>query len=307
MSTNNILLTICIPTYNRPNHINTQVKDVLKQLNPETRLIVLDNHSEIAVESLFSKEELSLFTIIRHHTNIGGDANNARCLEIVQYGWVWLLGDDDRISSNAVSIILQLIKSHNDYCFINTGNKETKEIKSFEEFANHLKIRGVWGNSFFQSACLYNMNHLYKSLFWLYDFLSTQVGQFCIILKHIELNDAKCLFTKINIIKDKEGAKWNKLQFIDNTSLLFDRMYYKRKILRSSLFKVMVDSYLEFLACSDTSFKERLHYLKLILNKMGIINLILYNRLYICMYIIRRFFPLKLYNYLVQIYKRKNV
>lgn len=304
MSNKKVLLSICIPTYNRPEHIKNQVKDVLKQLTSETKLIVLDNHSQIPVSTLFSDDDLKKFTLIRHHTNIGGDANNARCLELVQEGWVWLLGDDDRISPNAVSTILQLIKSHADYCFINMCNKQSEYVTNFEGFVNHLKIRGAWGNSFFQSACLYNMSKLYKSLFWLYSFLSTQIGQFCIILKHMELYDDKCFFSDTSVIIDKDDAKWNKLQFIDNTSLVFDRMHYKHSILRPTLFKSMVDSYLEFLASAHISLGERVHYFRLVFNKMGFFNVLIFNRLYLCRYFVRRYFPIKIYNYLVKKIKK---
>ena len=95
-------LTITIPTYNRPDHIQRQVRDVLKQMTDEVALVVFDNCSDTPVSNLFTDEEKKKFDIIRNPVNIGGDANQARCLESVPEGWAWTLGDDDTIVDDAI-------------------------------------------------------------------------------------------------------------------------------------------------------------------------------------------------------------
>ena len=47
---NNKILTICIPTYNRPKKLNNQLKVLLPQLNNEVKLIVRDNHSNYNIK-----------------------------------------------------------------------------------------------------------------------------------------------------------------------------------------------------------------------------------------------------------------
>ena len=181
-------LYITIPTYNRPTQIQKQVRDVLKQLRENVYLIVVDNCSDVPVDTYFTKDELCKFTIIRNRINIGRDQNQVRCLENVEDGWAWTLSDDDTILDNSIETIMNAINEHPDFCYINFGNKKEAIVESFDELVKYLGITGTFGISFFQSACVYNMSRLSNSLWWFNDFLSSQVGQICMVLKHMEKN-----------------------------------------------------------------------------------------------------------------------
>ena len=289
----NIVLTVCIPTYNRPEHIKTQVRDVLSQLTSEVRLIVLDNHSDVPVSTYFTQEELDKFQIIRHSTNIGADGNNARCLETAKSGWVWLLGDDDRIRPDAISFILNLIRSNNDSCFINTGNKRDVKCNSFDEFLAYFRVRGTYGKAFFQTACLFNMDKLTKSLIWYYIFISSQMGQFYFVLKHMELNPGEsCLFCTDSLIVDKEPPTWNALEIINNSGFIFDKFHYLKKKMKDTIFSSLGNMYFDNLgAAHNISFFERGHYLVLIFKNIGVYNVFRYNFIGISYYIMGRCLP----------------
>lgn len=100
------ILTIGIPTYNRPNSIVKTVRALLPQLNDLVVLRVWDNCSDIPVVDLFTEEEKKKFTIARNKANIGGDANIAGCIYHASTKWVWTLGDDDIPNNEAVKTIL---------------------------------------------------------------------------------------------------------------------------------------------------------------------------------------------------------
>lgn len=53
----NAILTIAIPTYNRPDKIQKQVRLLLPQLTPEVKLTIRDNNSLRPVVSLFNTTE----------------------------------------------------------------------------------------------------------------------------------------------------------------------------------------------------------------------------------------------------------
>ena len=300
----NLKLAVCIPTYNRPDHIKRQVRDVIKQLVPGVRLIVLDNHSPIPVESLFSEEELSQFLIIRHHVNIGGDANNVRCLELAEDGWVWLLSDDDTIRPDAISVVLNLINQHRDCCFINTGNKKTIELSTFDDFLSYFKIRGTWGKAFFQSACLFNMSVMKDSLIWYYNFLSSQIGQLCMVIKHMELNEgAKVFFTSESLITGKEPGGWDPMKLVINSSCIIDKFQYCKKRMRPTVFYSLGNMYLDSISSLK---KGRLKYLRFINNKLGFFNILRYNYIGVAYYMMARIMPsnyrVKLHEYVAKRY-----
>ena len=70
-------LSIIIPTYNRSELLQQQVRRILPQLNSDVELILIDNKSDYDVFSLFSETELKRFKIIVNNINIGGAANIA--------------------------------------------------------------------------------------------------------------------------------------------------------------------------------------------------------------------------------------
>lgn len=290
-------LTVTIPTYNRPVQIQKQVRDVLKQLCRDVALVVFDNCSDIPVSSYFTPEELSGFTIVRNKVNIGRDQNQFRCLEYVDEGWVWTLSDDDPIKDDAVQTILSFIDNYPTYCYLNLGNKKDADILSFEELVNYFGITGTFGISFFQSACVYNMDRLKTSLWWFNDFLSSQIGQICMVMKHLEYNTGeKCLFSTTHIIGVCPPGGWDPFKFIINSSIIIDKYHYKKKLLKSTLFKGLGDMYYPMMAASKLKLVDFLYCNHYLINKFGFLNVLRYNYLTFAGNIARRIIPNELYN-----------
>jgi glycosyltransferase involved in cell wall biosynthesis len=138
------MLTICIPTYNRTDKVRQRILELLPQLASGVKIIVIDNSSVIPVSSAIGDliERNENVSVIKNKFNIGMSANIARCIEVCNTEWMWLLGDDDEVLPQAVQIILDDISSVNNeisclkyssYCGI---NKE-EEILSFSEFLQH--------------------------------------------------------------------------------------------------------------------------------------------------------------------------
>lgn len=290
-------LTVTIPTYNRPTQIQKQVRDVLKQLCPDVVLVVFDNCSDVPVSSYFSSEELSKFTIVRNKVNIGRDQNQVRCLEYVDGGWAWTLSDDDSIKEDAIRTILFFINKYSDYCYINLGNKKDAEILTFGQLAEYFKITGTFGISFFQSACIYNMDKLKTSLRWFNDFLSSQIGQICMVLKHLENNvGEKCLFSTNHIIGVCPPGGWSPIKFIINSSIIIDKFHYRKKELKGTLFKGMGDMYYPIIATSNLCVSDFIYYNIFLIKKFGIVNIIRYNFLTFSGNIAKRIMPSNIFH-----------
>ena len=291
------MLTITIPTFNRPEHIRRQVRDLLPQLRAETSLIVYDNCSDIPVSSLFTQEELSQFIIVRNRFNIGGVANIGKCLaENGETGWIWLLGDDDRIADNAVDFILKTINNHQECCFINFQQKQTKLTSTFLEFLDYMKIIGAFGVSFFQSACLFNMDKLSPYVMYYYEFISSWVGQIAMVIKYLEHNpNDHCFFTADRIIIDSSVGGWSHLEIIVTSSILIDRFNNQKKIMRKNLFKALGDMDFTILAQEKSSFSTKWFYRSFIIGKLGYINVLKYNKVTYGQYVLSVLLPSKLF------------
>jgi len=120
-----ILLSICIPTYNRENYLKQLLDNILKQLNDlknyEIEICISDNAStDNTKELVFEyKSKYSRITYFRWDRNMGADANYLKVIEIASGEYCWFLGSDDLIVPDAIVIILSKIKENNDIYLVN--------------------------------------------------------------------------------------------------------------------------------------------------------------------------------------------
>jgi len=103
-------LTICIPTYNRPDELKRQLASLIAQdLSKVYEIIVLDNASNYDVKNLINKFNSDKIRLIRHKFNIGMGINLAMPMLFCESKWLWILSDDDEISVDAISLVTQQI------------------------------------------------------------------------------------------------------------------------------------------------------------------------------------------------------
>jgi glycosyltransferase involved in cell wall biosynthesis len=129
------LLTIGIPTYNRPDHLNERLVDLKKMgyLNhPEVQIIIHDNDSKEKSHCLKIKNLQKIFiniTLIESTPNVGMVKGCYKILSMAKGEWITLLGDDDPIIMQC-SYFLNLIKknSSSDHLYFRTKIHENGKI-----------------------------------------------------------------------------------------------------------------------------------------------------------------------------------
>ena len=136
-------LSIIIPTYNRSELLQQQVRRILPQLNSDVELILIDNKSDYDVFSLFSETELKRFKIIVNNINIGGAANIAKCFEICETDWLWTLSDDDLIASDAVETVLSHLEEKDNTVMVNYYDGGSFISSGLDEFAEMTKYKSL--------------------------------------------------------------------------------------------------------------------------------------------------------------------
>lgn len=303
-------LTVAIPTYNRPDRIRAQVRRLLPQLREGVTIVIRDNCSDTPVQSLFSDDELDRITIVRNDINIGADANIVESIRNVETGWVWTLSDDDVITNNAIDIIIQTIHNNLDCCYINFQSKKEEITVGLDNTLEHLKIYGALGVSFFMTDCVYNIDIIKKSIYWYYIFLSTQIGQIFMIIKHLEENpNSKCFFSSMSFVEAVPKGNWSPMQLITNSSLAVDKFYYRRKDFRKSLFVALANMYLSMLIEDNNSIYANWHYYIHVIKKFGFFNLLFHNTKLLCGYWASQLLPSsifwKLRNLCASFYNKK--
>jgi len=174
-----MILSIAIPTYNRPEKVKATILMLLPQVNNEAKIVIFDNHSDTNIQNYLAAQLgddiLQNITVIRHQVNIGADANFARCFELCDTEYVWLLGDDDKVEPDAVNKILAEIKYFDDGHLIGINFRsnccqakriEPVVINSTSQFVNKCDD---FGALLFLSASVYHRAEYLKYIrlaFW---------------------------------------------------------------------------------------------------------------------------------------------
>jgi glycosyltransferase involved in cell wall biosynthesis len=102
-------LTIYIPTFKRP-ELAALLDSLAPQLVPEVEVIVSDNDGSagpLVRERL--KNAPCRVDYSRRESNIGGDANILRGFSQGSGEWIWIVGDDDVLASDAISRVLSAL------------------------------------------------------------------------------------------------------------------------------------------------------------------------------------------------------
>jgi glycosyltransferase involved in cell wall biosynthesis len=184
-----MILTIAIPTYNRPEKVRRTIKALVPQLTQEVKVTVFDNCTDVVIEddlkANFSTGELAQVKVFRHPVNVGADVNFCSCFENCDTEYIWMLGDDDHIMDNAIALIFQEIETYKNEDVIgfnfytNCVEAERQSpvfIRSTHELAHKLDSFGNW---LFISSTVYKtkayQKHLHKAAWGTYAMASQLV------------------------------------------------------------------------------------------------------------------------------------
>jgi len=132
------LLSICIPTYNRANLLDSALHALIPQVNASSgavELIVSDNCSTDNTQQVVERARAS--GPIQYHRNSQNEGVTRNILrltnELANGEFAWVLGDDDLVRPEGVGRVLAVLRSYPevDYVFVNTSTKRPAERHAF--------------------------------------------------------------------------------------------------------------------------------------------------------------------------------
>jgi glycosyltransferase involved in cell wall biosynthesis len=227
---NNPVLTIAIPTYNRPAQLNKTLGIILPQVVKDRRvcLLILDNHSEVPAAEILNSFGIAIqsdrIRVVRNFVNIGANANIMRCFELCETSWLWVLGDDDDPSPDAVKTILQDV--HIDPCFVfytvpkikkpvfNVSDPDHVSGNDFKALVSHFGANKL--EIAFLSAALFNMDAIRPYI--IDGYLAANTGLPHLIMVFKALAQGHQWVLSRNVIADycppEEGKGWGFMTFV---------------------------------------------------------------------------------------------
>ena len=156
----NELLSICIPTRNRARYLREILANFAQQvvagkIGPEQVVFYLsDNAAEDETPEIIREfaRQVPQANCSRHPVNIGGDGNIAHVRALGKGEYIWVVGDDEILSENAVATVLQLIREHRPGLIIAYDTGYNLKIPRPQTFADY--------RAFAQECVRYNTHAL---------------------------------------------------------------------------------------------------------------------------------------------------
>lgn len=111
---NKPLLTVAIPTYNRPKTLERALVQLSKEKNQAFRILISDDSSRDDIANVVKKYQGSLNNLdyYRNNTDPGYSRNILRIYELTKTPYVWFLSDDEQVLPGAIEIILKALNKY---------------------------------------------------------------------------------------------------------------------------------------------------------------------------------------------------
>jgi abequosyltransferase len=123
-----LLLSICIPTYNRRDTLEYLLNNIISQLDAGNlwgyvEICISDNASFDYTNTMVAKyqKQYTSITYLCNTENIGFDRNLLQSISMAKGRYCWLFGSDDRFEDGAIETIIKYLQCHLDTVGMTVG------------------------------------------------------------------------------------------------------------------------------------------------------------------------------------------
>jgi glycosyltransferase involved in cell wall biosynthesis len=171
---NNILLSICIPTYNRLRYLRELLPSLLAEVatanleRVHVELLISNNASTDGTEAYLQGLSCSGLSVYSNEVNIGGDRNFLACVERASGSYVWLFGDDEVFEPGGLNLVLAVLNKMQPSLLIlrdgGQGLKAEDEV-SYTDYGACVREEMKRDNNFALAHTLITSNIFLKEVF----------------------------------------------------------------------------------------------------------------------------------------------
>tara|TARA_Y100000590_G_scaffold438567_1_gene561536 strand:- start:11567 stop:12589 length:1023 start_codon:yes stop_codon:yes gene_type:complete len=134
-----MILSICIPTYNRPNQLPNCLNSIYlakKNSSLNFEVCISDNGSNYDVTKIVKEYENKLnIKLNKNKTNLGYQPNLLKVISIASGEYVWAIGDDDFLTQDSLQKVEKLLNENRDvdFFYINSYLLDYSYLDKFEK------------------------------------------------------------------------------------------------------------------------------------------------------------------------------
>ncbi len=135
----NILLSFCIPVFNRSDRIKKIIEQIITFKSDEIEIVISDNASTDDTKEIVSKFKDPRIKYFRNKNNVGMDANFILVIKRATGKFIFLLMDEDEVELETISWILSQIRENNNLSQL-CGSIGDKKPRYNGDFAKALRV-----------------------------------------------------------------------------------------------------------------------------------------------------------------------
>ena len=152
MSSENIKISVIIPTYNRSKLLNRSIRSVLNQTYQPNEIIVVDNGSSDDTREMVSKNFKKICYI--YHDKKGVSSARNAGIRISKNNWISFLDSDDEWIKDKLFLQKEYILKNPDVDFLHTNEIWFKNGKHFNQKKIHKKYGGYIFKNCLKLCCI---------------------------------------------------------------------------------------------------------------------------------------------------------
>ena len=211
-----MLLSICIPNYNRAKYLNNCLNSILiaKSFSSlKFEICISDNGSKddiLSIINLYKKKGLKI-NFKRNRKNLGFGSNFYKVVKMAKGEFIWLIGNDDLLYTYALKELEKLFNKNKDidFFFINSSSLNSKFVFKHKQPFNTKKI----------PKNLYNFSKIKKSQKTkFFNLINPSVSWDFMLAMFLTISRRKKFIKNINILDKKKLNDPGIWSTIDNTA-----------------------------------------------------------------------------------------
>ncbi len=230
-------LTILIPTWDRPDQVNLRLKELDAIWQGKAKVVVQVNPGRFTSSDIDARLYRGDIQVRQNNHNVGMVANIIYGIADIQTEWLWILGDDDKVTAEAGSHIesgLRLAEEkqamgvlfnqwHTTMATSPVVCQELETLLQSTGFSDILFITGfLWRRSFFQA-----------NLVTFVDYAYSRASQALILLASQAEGTAKLLIFKQPLIDYEYVVRWSRLDYLQRITAIFTHPSLQSRAIRA--------------------------------------------------------------------------
>ena len=138
-----MLLSICIPTYNRPEHLRNCLDSISQQNARDFEVCISDNASKSDITKIIKPFKKKFRIKYKRNKRNLGFAMNVLNVSLMAKGkFIWFLGDDDLLNKNSLNYLINLIKKNKKINFF-WINSYYLDVSYLKKVSNNFDINNL--------------------------------------------------------------------------------------------------------------------------------------------------------------------